>query len=97
MTDELTPVRCGCGGEAKTILYESYGLPPVYLTHCLVCGMSTRAFDTKAEAITAWNRAMGVKDRCCNTCDSYEAGRYCLLWSIFCPSDHWCKDWSGNE
>ena len=54
MTDELKPVRCGCGGEAKTVLNEFYD----YSTHCLVCGMSTRAFDTEAEAITAWNLAM---------------------------------------
>ena len=58
MNNKLKPVRCRCGGEAKTVLNEFYN----YLTHCLVCGMSTRAFDTEAEAIEAWNTAMGAKD-----------------------------------
>ena len=58
MNNELKTIQCGCGGEAKTVLNEFYN----YLTHCLVCGMSTRAFDTEAEAITAWNKAMGAKD-----------------------------------
>ena len=89
------PVKCGCGGEVKvyeTPLKDCEG----YFVQCNDCRTATFIWLSEAEAITAWNKAMGA-DRCCNTCDSYEAGRYCLLWSIFCPSDHWCKDWSGNE
>ena len=58
MSDELKPVNCGCGGEAR-ILHPSY-------THCIVvmcplCGIKTAYQNTESEAITAWNRAMGQK------------------------------------
>ncbi len=59
MEKEMKPVRCGCGGEAH-VLNPSY-------THCKVvmcsrCGIRTPYMQSKAEAITAWNRAMGVTD-----------------------------------
>ncbi len=58
MTDELKPVRCGCGGEAH-VMQPSY-------THCHVvmcpkCGIKTAFMNTEAEAIEAWNRAMGER------------------------------------
>lgn len=54
MTDELKPVRCGCGGEAKVIKSR---LDPWFI-YCDKCKMCSGYYDTEAEAITAWNRAM---------------------------------------
>ena len=59
MTDELNPVRCGCGGEAQ-VMHPSY-------THCIVvmcgkCGIKTPYMNTETEAIETWNRAMGATD-----------------------------------
>lgn len=56
MTDELKPVRCGCGGEAKHGYHAGFNC-----VWCEDCGISTRDYDTEAEAIQAWNRAMGAK------------------------------------
>ena len=68
MTDELKPVKCGCGGEAKvdwTVINGAYMAGVV----CQKCGMKTASVwrmddldGVKAEAIRAWNRAMGAKD-----------------------------------
>ena len=67
MTDELKPVRCGCGGEAKVEWANGYD--PFaekrksnlwYGVICKKCKIQTKAYYTEAEAITAWNRAMGV-------------------------------------
>ena len=33
-----------------------------YSIMCMKCGISTDNYDTKTEAITAWDRAMGAKD-----------------------------------
>lgn len=60
MTDELKPVRCGCGGEAKVIKHEYFECSPTYGVTCYKCGTATnQGFDTEAEAIQAWNTAMG--------------------------------------
>lgn len=59
MTDELTPVRCGCGGEAKVIML----IPEVYAVECSKCWIRTGSpANTETEAIEAWNRAMGATD-----------------------------------
>lgn len=58
MTDKLTPVRCGCGGEAE-IVKSRLGS---WFIYCDKCKMCSGYYDTEAEAITAWNRAMGAKD-----------------------------------
>ena len=59
MTDELTPVRCGCGGEAKIDKHTYYRALPTYGVRCHRCGQQTRHFYmTEAEAITAWNKAI---------------------------------------
>ena len=53
------PVNCGCGGEAKVIML----IPEVYAVECSKCWIRTGSpAKTEAEAITAWNRAMGAKD-----------------------------------
>ena len=67
MTDELKPVPCGCGGEAKvdwTVINGAYMAGVV----CQKCGTKTppvwRRDDldgAKAKAITTWNRAMGER------------------------------------
>ena len=59
MTDELKPVRCGCGGEAQ-VLEPSY--TNCYVVQCGKCGIRTPYMNTDDEAITAWNRAMGNRD-----------------------------------
>ena len=55
MTDELKPVRCGCGGEANTWKFGK-----AWEVICAKCYTSTDLFMTEAEAIEAWNRAMGA-------------------------------------
>ena len=61
MTEELKPVRCGCGGEATV---RTYGEPETpYCIQCVRCGITTLGFDTEVEAIQAWNRAMGTNTR----------------------------------
>ena len=57
MTDELKPVRCGCGGEAMLLVDMNN-----YSIMCRKCGINTENYDTEAEAIMAWNKAMGAKD-----------------------------------
>lgn len=62
MTDKLTPVRCGCGGEAKVISYLSREYCKMtYYVRCVECGTETDDLHSEAEAITAWNRAMGER------------------------------------
>ena len=58
MTNELKPVRCGCGGEA--VVYVTHWWGKCYVCQCDDCGMSTKPCDTEAEAITAWNKAMSA-------------------------------------
>lgn len=62
-TDELKPVRCGCGGEAAIRVYESMRLckQTDYYLQCKECGIATLFKNTEAEAVTAWNRAMGER------------------------------------
>ena len=63
MTDELKPVRCGCGGEAvlcESDKYDSFDF--TYMIYCKACGISSDVYDTEAEAIQAWNTAMGATD-----------------------------------
>ena len=55
--DELKPVRCGCGGEANWDCLDGK-----HQVGCLDCGICTKSYDTEAEAVEAWNTAMGAKD-----------------------------------
>ena len=63
MTDELKPVRCGCGGEA---IYGKWVSKVGVIAHavgCKNCGIQTKPYPTEAEAVTAWNTAMGTNTR----------------------------------
>lgn len=72
MSDQLPvvggqlPVRCGCGGEANIYTYEARWKKTEdgyqRSVGCLKCGIATQLYDTEAEAVQAWNRAMGAKD-----------------------------------
>lgn len=57
MTDKLRPVRCGCGGKAVAIGDADNN---IYFVKCDKCWISTDLFHSKAEAVEAWNRAMGA-------------------------------------
>lgn len=67
MSDELKPVRCGCGGEANTRSYvntfhvteDGYD----HTVYCSKCNIETKMYDTETEAIEAWNRAMGSTEK----------------------------------
>ena len=65
MSETLKPCPF-CGGDAKikcgeivnrynTAVYRHYHV------ECMSCGVDTRYFDTEADAIEAWNRAMGER------------------------------------
>lgn len=61
MDEELKPVQCGCGGEAEICQkYLSGNLPDIYVL-CGNCSIRTGEYYTEAEAIEAWNRAMGKR------------------------------------
>lgn len=64
MREELKPVNCGCGGEAHYEVYENYNFGS-YIAHIMICdkcGMRTAEWPSEAEAVEAWNRAMGATD-----------------------------------
>ena len=64
MTDEMKPVRCGCGGEAEVIKHTFHGASPSYGVECTNChAESWQFYSTEAEAIEAWNRAMGIAEK----------------------------------
>lgn len=56
MSEELKPVNCGCGGSCNT-QFDCNESKPWYC-ECDSCGIVTLCYDTEAEAIQAWNRAM---------------------------------------
>ena len=57
--NNIEPCRCGCGGEAGIIDVEYHSEKPIAkMTICQKCGMRTDLYDTEAEAIEAWNKAM---------------------------------------
>lgn len=59
MTDELKPVRCGCGGEAKINQTSETG----FAVYCERCVIHTGLYHHKEDAIEAWNTAMGTNAR----------------------------------
>ena len=63
MNKELKPVRCGCGGEPVVGHIEKTRYLPKdrWYIGCPKCDICTGLYDTEAEVIEAWNRAMGRK------------------------------------
>ena len=59
MTDELKPCRCGCRGEARL---QGLNGGERWYVYCRNCHTDSDIYDTEAEAVAAWNRAMGAKD-----------------------------------
>ena len=108
--DEMKPVRCGCGGEAWTdyIIGEpSEGVG--WFVCCKNCEIQLPPeYDTEAEAITAWNRAMGERTAKveevekpnvykCSKCGQYF---HSTAWGSpveYCSRCGTKLDWSGNE
>ena len=105
MTDEIKPVRCGCGGEAITQKAYNGG----WYVFCENCKMCTGFTNTEAEAITAWNRAMGervakVRDKKDDPMvDELHHGRCMNCGKQVRRRNNYCSrcgaklDWSGNE
>ena len=61
MTDELKPVRCGCGGEAEIFHIAPDGYAGSYCVRCVDCLTQSPFFTgNKEKAIEVWNRAMGA-------------------------------------
>lgn len=54
MTDKLTPVRCGCGGEAEVLKFNK----GTWIVMCNKCRTSSENYTSRDKAIIAWNRAM---------------------------------------
>lgn len=60
MGEELKPVCCGCGGEAKAQRVKTLK-SHVLVVMCTKCEIATNYYTKESEAITAWNRAMGER------------------------------------
>jgi hypothetical protein len=57
MSEELKPVRCGCGGEAYIFRGENRNW-----IFCVECHTESKPYETVEKAITAWNKAMSATD-----------------------------------
>lgn len=79
MTDKLTPVPCGCGGEAEVRKHTFYRALPLYRVCCRNCGVSTPPMSIVDNAIDAWNKAMGAENICEN-CKEYIFDETCEGW-----------------
>ena len=63
MSDELKPVRCGCGGETEIDCHlGDLNRCNLYYVYCHKCRITSANYHSEAEAIEAWNKAMGAKD-----------------------------------
>ena len=60
MSEELNPVRCGCGGEAKVQRVKTLK-SHLIVVMCTKCEIATNYYTNEAEAIQAWNKAMGER------------------------------------
>ena len=58
-SNNLKPVNCGCGGEAEVHIMGHELTKAQYYINCEKCDTRTWFFDTEAEAIAVWNKAMG--------------------------------------
>lgn len=78
MSEELKPVPCGCGGEARVQRVRTLK-SHVLVVMCTKCEIATNYYQTEAEAITAWNRAMrrAKVDILPNTCEDKGEMPFC--------------------
>jgi len=59
VSEELKPVNCGCGGNWTIVMGRHPIAKYIYwYVRCEDCGTRTDEYDTKEQAITAWNKAM---------------------------------------
>ena len=98
MSEALKPVRCGCGGEPVVghIEKTSYLPKDRWYIGCPKCDICTGLYDTEAEAIEAWNRAMGVTwQKLAQTWHAYRVGEnwYCEN----CGQQLTPYDWEGSD
>lgn len=56
-------VNCGCGGEAFVHIMGHELTKTQYYINCEKCDTRTWFFDTEAEAVTVWNKAMGSTEK----------------------------------
>ena len=90
MTDELKPVRCGCGGEARIDTYLGKSSEPIsWCVYCKKCEIQTNWYGTEAEAIQAWNRAMG--ERIAKVKESWGLAMCCACEKRVFPYDNYCS------
>lgn len=63
MSEALKPVKCGCGGEPVIghIKKTSYLPKDRWYIGCPKCDICTGLYDTEAEVVEAWNKAMGER------------------------------------
>ena len=62
MNEELKPVRCGCGGEAKVQRVRTLK-SHLIVVMCTKCEIATNYYTNEAEAVHVWNTAMGSTRR----------------------------------
>ena len=56
------PVNCGCGGKAEVDFYLGcISTHDLYYVYCKNCYIQSANYKTEAEAIQAWNKAMGER------------------------------------
>lgn len=85
MTDELKPVRCGCGGEAIILSFENLDNSISVYVSCPKCHTSTVSFcgeQAKSNAIEVWNKAMG--ERTVKVEDTWKIAGYDEI-NAWCP------------
>ena len=58
MENEIKIANCGCGGNGKILKINENS----FFITCSKCHTDSGIYSTEAEAINAWNRAMGAKD-----------------------------------
>ena len=85
MSDELKPVRCGCGGEAESALSFDYE----YYVMCHKCGTRSDYFLKEVEAIEAWNKAMG--ERTAKVKEGWGLAMCCACKKRVLPYDKYCS------
>ena len=63
--EKMKPVNCGCGGHVYVYGIKHNVNASSYVCECVKCGISTRPWETEAEAVQEWNLAMSGNAREC--------------------------------